>query len=418
MYKIIDDKDRIYSDNNFFVIKPFGFQKNNSAIASIKKYLFYILGVVFTILFTLNNARASIMSTTISYWGNLAHNLMSSASADVSAAVAAAQSAGANITGLTALQNFAGSSTFSNMVNEISSLTGNFVNLGIHEGVNFVTVGATPLLMMLFAVLLAWKAIKSTLAGSGGLSDLMKEIIELSMTTSIFALMLYNYSSFINLFISSFNFIAGSFVTGGTGSTASSTPLEAGQVSGIVSFFVGLYALFVRAIGNGLLQIAKAPWDIGNDTMIILEVIFLAVVGWKAVQAITVYIMQFFFSVVMLGIGAAMGPVMIPFGIWDKTYFLFDGWLKFIITMGLYRVVGALIFTLMHMISIQLYPQISTNLLTQSGIISISAMITLYVFIVLLTELIRQMPSIAAEIVTGFPKTINAGTVSMAPMKW
>jgi hypothetical protein len=416
MYKIIDDKDKLYNDNSFFIIKPIGFQRNNTTINNIKKYLFYIAGIVFIFLFTLNSAKAGVYNTTVSYWSNFFNKMTTSASTDVTAAVAAVKSAGANITGLSALQSFTSSSTFSNMINEISNLTGGFVNLGINEGVNFVTAGATPLLMMIFAVLLAWKALKSTLAGSGGLSDLMKEVIELSMVTSIFSLMLFNYSNFINLFISSFNFIAGSFVTGGAGSAANSTPLEAGQVSGIVSFFVGLYALFVKAIGNGLAKLIS--WDFGEVILIALEVVFLAVVGWKAVQAITIYIMQFFFSVVMLGIGAAMGPVMIPFGIWDKTYFLFDGWLKFMITMGLYRVIGALVFTLMNMISIQLYPQISTNLLNKSGIISISSMLTLYVFIILLTELIRQMPSIAAEIITGFPKTINAGNVSMAPMKW
>lgn len=63
--------------------------------------------------------------------------------------------------------------------------------------------------------------------------------------------------------------------------------------------------------------------------------------------ATILYIGQFVFTQIMVKIGFLLMPIMVPFLLLDKTRFVFDGWLKFMISAGFIKIVGAFLYGLM-----------------------------------------------------------------------
>lgn len=53
------------------------------------------------------------------------------------------------------------------------------------------------------------------------------------------------------------------------------------------------------------------------------------------------YLSVIFMAEIMFGLGMTLGPVLVPWLIWQRTEWLFDGWLKFMITAMLTKVVAA-----------------------------------------------------------------------------
>ena len=53
-----------------------------------------------------------------------------------------------------------------------------------------------------------------------------------------------------------------------------------------------------------------------------------------------VYIAMYIISMVLFYVAAALGPVMIPWVLFEPMSFLFDGWVRFVISASLYKVVG------------------------------------------------------------------------------
>jgi hypothetical protein len=64
------------------------------------------------------------------------------------------------------------------------------------------------------------------------------------------------------------------------------------------------------------------------------------------ILATLAYVGQFIVTQIMLSIGMALMPIMVPFIILESTSFIFDGWMRFMITAGTQKIVGAMIFGL------------------------------------------------------------------------
>ncbi|WP_310643202.1 type IV secretion system protein [Limnohabitans sp.] len=58
--------------------------------------------------------------------------------------------------------------------------------------------------------------------------------------------------------------------------------------------------------------------------------------------AFVAYVVAIFMAQVSFSIGVTLGPILVPWLIWERTEFLFDGWLKFMIAAGLTKIVAAL----------------------------------------------------------------------------
>jgi type IV secretory pathway VirB6-like protein len=78
-----------------------------------------------------------------------------------------------------------------------------------------------------------------------------------------------------------------------------------------------------------------------GDFILAMGVRLLALIALLA--CLVFYLCVALLATVVVDIGLIMGPIMVPFLIWRPANFLFDGWLKFMITASLYNVVAALI---------------------------------------------------------------------------
>lgn len=76
---------------------------------------------------------------------------------------------------------------------------------------------------------------------------------------------------------------------------------------------------------------------------------FLAAIILRLVAVVIVMITFIFYecvlllSIVYVDIGLILGPILVPFLIWKPTSFLFDGWLRMMISGGMYKIVASII---------------------------------------------------------------------------
>jgi hypothetical protein len=284
-----------------------------------------------------------------------------------------------------------------NILNTITSEITKFNALG-YSMANAVTTYGLQLLMMIFAVLLVWGSIKSTLVGSGGLADLFKEIIFLSMVTSIFVFSLYNYVYFMQLIESSFPFIGKTLATGITNGSGNPTGALVHYIS---SVDLGWLSTVVKDISvmyskvHGVLQLLGF-------------LVFAAVLIYIGMLVFSIFVITnvtYFISQVLFVVIVCIGPFMIPFAIWRKTYYLFEGWLKFIIVAGLYQVIIFLVYTII--VGVMTYTQSCVNSITNGFFLNLNEATNAISILWVAIGLMAFIPAIAGELVTGVPKTID-----------
>jgi type IV secretory pathway VirB6-like protein len=68
----------------------------------------------------------------------------------------------------------------------------------------------------------------------------------------------------------------------------------------------------------------------------LIAVVFLAMM-------MVAYLLAIYMSQALFGIGLSLGPILVPWLIWQRTEFLFDGWLRFMIVAAMTKLVAALI---------------------------------------------------------------------------
>ncbi len=91
---------------------------------------------------------------------------------------------------------------------------------------------------------------------------------------------------------------------------------------------------------------SKQPgtWDLLNAFPMVLmtwllrliTVMFLAALG-------TLFLVIIFMADITFGIGMILGPILVPWLIWERTQFLFEGWLKYMIVATLQKIVAAVV---------------------------------------------------------------------------
>lgn len=62
------------------------------------------------------------------------------------------------------------------------------------------------------------------------------------------------------------------------------------------------------------------------------------------ILATLLFVGQYILTQIMVKIAVILMPLMVPFIVLEKTRFLFEGWLKFVITAGFIKIVGALLY--------------------------------------------------------------------------
>ncbi|MDE3207821.1 MAG: type IV secretion system protein [Pseudomonadota bacterium] len=122
---------------------------------------------------------------------------------------------------------------------------------------------------------------------------------------------------------------------------------ERGVYAGISAFMHVADALYEhfysssRSVDSGLVEhLGSLP---GWLATVVLDGLCLFAVLFSAV----IYVVLYAMSQMMLTVGVVLGPVFIPWLLLPAMSFMFEGWLRFMIVAGLYKVVGYVVIALM-----------------------------------------------------------------------
>lgn len=85
---------------------------------------------------------------------------------------------------------------------------------------------------------------------------------------------------------------------------------------------------------------AEAAYWLGQLGMKLITVLFVLL-------ATMLYVGQFIYTQIMIKLGMLLMPMMVPFIMLEKTRFIFDGWVKFMVTAGFTKIAGAFLYGLM-----------------------------------------------------------------------
>jgi type IV secretory pathway VirB6-like protein len=122
---------------------------------------------------------------------------------------------------------------------------------------------------------------------------------------------------------------------------------------------------------------------------------------------------QYLISQVMVQIGFMVMPIMVPWLVLEYSSFLFDGWLKFMISAGLTKVVGAIIFGM----STDLLTAIvnMANLAGSSQLANFGLYSAIMILSALLAYLMLQTTSIAHGLMHGIAAGKFVAPTKMSP---
>lgn len=136
--------------------------------------------------------------------------------------------------------------------------------------------------------------------------------------------------------------------------------------------------------------------DLGAVLMKIATALFI-VLGTVA------FIGQYIFTQILVKIALMVMPIMVPFIMLEKTKFIFEGWLKFLITAGFTKIIGATLFGIMlgnvdHAMNIALQAADQKN----GSVVAFYVYSTLLLVTGLMIFIMMQTQQIGNALVSGF----------------
>ncbi len=213
----------------------------------------------------------------------------------------------------------------------------------------------SSLLAVLTGVVLSWNGIKIAMEMSS-INETIGKFVNLILIVSITFLLFDNYDEYFSpdgILISGFDVLASTF---GMGSFEYTIKNVVGNFFTMAGKIVGITDT-VASTDGGIP--ASTPenggfWDsmtnigpiIGGLVDFLPAIILRAGAAIVTILAGAIFAIQMLMSQIAIVIGAIIGPIMIPWMLIPATSFLFDGWLKFMITAGMWKVVGAIIISI------------------------------------------------------------------------
>ena len=293
-----------------------------------------------------------------------------------------------------AYPNFAGSV---NSVIESLNATGlTFIGkLGGVDGIGFKLLGA------LYGVMFLYNLVIFMLERDG---KIMVDLTKLTITWAILAAMLVGWTSdsdmsVSKMFLNTIPAVADSFAP---------NPTDA-----IVSMHVDAVLSLVKVVnppetssqtwGEKLTNIFPVLNLISGSPShffsYVVGVILLMISAFFILMSLVTFVFVINAGQVMMYVGLALGPILIPFLLIPKLSFLFDGWLKFMIAASLYKVV-AVIVGLLAMGTIGTIVTYSVQSSTASeSLVFLSLMILFYA--ILAQKMMGLADDIASSLATG-----------------
>ena len=229
------------------------------------------------------------------------------------------------------------------MLNGAGSLTDDMTGYG------------ASLLAVLAGVILSWNGIKIAMEMSS-INETIGKFVNLILVVSITFLLFDNYDEFFSpngILISGFDVLASTF---GMGSFEYTIKQVVGNFFTLAAKIMGIANIESTTGGStlpatpeegGLFETMKNIGPaIGGLIDFLPALILRAAAAIVTIIAGAIFAIQMLMSQIAIVIGAIIGPIMIPWMLIPATSFLFDGWLKFMITAGMWKVVGAIIISL------------------------------------------------------------------------
>lgn len=271
--------------------------------------------------------------------------------------------------------------------------------------VSTMTGHGSTLLGAIMSAVLAWEGIKIAMEVSS-INEAVAKLVNLILIVSITFLLFDNYDSYFGrtgYLMSGFDTIAASFGLGDLKTT----------ISNAVTDFMSM-AGQIMGIGNAKPPAEEKSWWESMKEMTEIGTALATFVDWlpsliiRAAAALVtmlaggIFVIQMLLSQLAVIIGVAIGPIMIPWMLIPATSFIFEGWLKFMITAGMWKVVGAIVFAIANP-TIRSLAQKTYNtngMESEFGTLTLMALGILFVSVVI-AVLMSKIQEIAQALVSG-----------------
>ncbi|WP_341744802.1 type IV secretion system protein [Azonexus hydrophilus] len=311
---------------------------------------------------------------------------------------------GALLLTLTASAFAAGADT---AVNEVIESVFNKAG-SIVTGSPFAAIGA-GLFKIILGILISWKAIKIVLDISP-FQMVIAELVQLILLAGIASFFLQPNTQ--KELADGFTSLANTAMSAAGGSIDVSSP-----ASGIINTMgVGMQAIDnlwgaltpqeaeKKGFFDGVTAWLKTAWDegpVGSILYGIAGVIYKGLITMAIIACTGIYIAIMIMTQIMINIGLMLAPLFVPWLLWPATAFLFEGWLRFMITTGIQKIVGAVLFGM------------TAGMLTQVGTLANTAAATAEfnafayaataIILLIMVTMMVSVNSIAGGLVTGMP---------------
>ncbi|GBE49150.1 MAG TPA: hypothetical protein ENG77_04780 [Chromatiales bacterium] len=166
-------------------------------------------------------------------------------------------------------------------------------------------------------------------------------------------------------------------------------------------------------------SIKKLPWITGsiwkgtfgtNILASLVTMIFVLGISGLLFLAALLYIGIAILSILLVSVAVAIGPIFIPFFMLEFTSFLFNGWFRFLLVAGAWRLVGGVIMSIIeHFMALVSLSGGSDSILFVTSTKPLSYSVSLFaavgdvLVVAVFVFLMLEIPKIASQLVNGAP---------------
>lgn len=304
--------------------------------------------------------------------------------------------------------------------------------LGGTDGLGF------KLLAVLFGIMIFYNVVIFMLEGSG---KIMVDLTKLTITWMILASMLAAWTSpastgvmrdlsVAGFFLKTIPDLSDSFTKGNT-PTAEIVDKHVQAMGNVFKVLLkkqdfeplpGESQIEPKGLGSKLISVGEGVWDtikqpflLMNDAVsLIISSLLLVIAAFFILWSLLTFVFILNAGQVMLYIGLALGPVLIPFLLISSLSFLFNGWLRFMIAAALYKVVAVLV-ALLALGTIDRISTYSSGMATKDESMIFLSLMVLF-FAMLGKQLMGLADNMASTLATGGANSGGAGDSSKLVM--
>lgn len=248
---------------------------------------------------------------------------------------------------------------------------------------------------LLLVIRISWEGIQVAIMGKS-INEALARLINLAIVAGVVALLLAGQiTDPINR---SFDSIAQTISGGDTalGSAVSSITKT------VLTIWQGGMAKQAGAAAGSTTWEQIRNWfdslSMGGLAQMLIEYIMSAFITLAIAICGALYVAMYLVTQILIKLALILMPVMVPWMLHPRTEFLFDGWLRFFLSAGMQKVVGAFFFAASYKM-LEGAATIAAN--TTSTGEALGAYVLVLILTVVIAWLMLQIPQIAAGLING-----------------